>query len=142
MEKPILFSGGEHCDRRGRVAFNNSLVLSGVKRAYCIENASTQVVRAWQGHKIERRWFLAVQGSFVIKAIKIDNWEKPSSDLVPFEFILNAKSLESLALTAGYISSIQQLENDSKLMVFSDYELGEIEDEYRFDVDYFKLSSN
>jgi dTDP-4-dehydrorhamnose 3,5-epimerase-like enzyme len=141
MNKPTFFSGAEHCDSRGRVAFNNSLILTGVKRAYCIENASAQVVRAWQGHKIERRWFLAVRGSFTIKAIKIDNWEKPSKDLVPFEFILDAQSLESLALPAGYISSIQQLKNHSKLMVFADYELGEIQDEYRFDANYFKVST-
>ena len=117
------------------------MILTGVKTPYCIENASIQVVRAWQGHKVERRWFLAVRGSFTIKTIKIDKWEKPSKDLVPFEFILDAQSLESLALPAGYISSIQQLKNYSKLMVFADYELGEIQDEYRYDADYFKVST-
>jgi dTDP-4-dehydrorhamnose 3,5-epimerase-like enzyme len=142
MDEPTFFSGVEHCDSRARIDFNNNLILTGVKKAYCIENASTQVVRAWQGQKIERRWFLAVRGSFTIKAIKIDKWEKPSKDLVPFEFIFDAQSLESLALPAGYISSIQQLESDSKLMVFADYELGEIQDEYRYDDDYFKVSTN
>jgi hypothetical protein len=38
----------------------------------------------------------------------------------------------------GYVSSIQALEMGSKLLVMADHLLGEIKDEYRFDIDYFK----
>ncbi|PIX07465.1 MAG: sugar epimerase, partial [Flavobacteriales bacterium CG_4_8_14_3_um_filter_35_10] len=37
----------------------------------------------------------------------------------------------------GYVSSIQAMEESSKLLVMADHLLGEIKDEYRFDVDYF-----
>jgi hypothetical protein len=39
---------------------------------------------------------------------------------------------------SGNITSIQALEANSKLMVMSDYLMGEIQDEYRFPIDYFK----
>ena len=36
-----------------------------------------------------------------------------------------------------FISRIQSLEENSKLLVMGDYLLGEIQDEYRFEVNYF-----
>jgi hypothetical protein len=46
--------------------------------------------------------------------------------------------LDVLHIPQGYISSIQALEPEAKLLVMADYLLGEINDEYRFDADYFK----
>jgi hypothetical protein len=43
-----------------------------------------------------------------------------------------------LHIPAGYISSIQAIEENSKLMVMANYFMGEIKDEYRFDVNFFK----
>ena len=70
--------------------------------------------------------------------IKVDNWELPSEHLEAIEFNLNAEKLDVLHVPQGYISSIQSLVKGSKLLVMSDYLLGEISDEYRFDADYFK----
>jgi hypothetical protein len=39
---------------------------------------------------------------------------------------------------AAYVGSIQALEMGPKLLVMADHLLGEIKDEYRFDIDYFK----
>ena len=105
---------------------------------YVIENANTTVVRAWQGHKIEQRWFSVLQGSFAIKCIRIDNWETPSKDLESITFILEDKKMDILHLPNGYVSSIQSLEDNAKLLVLSDYMLGEIVDEYKLDPNYFK----
>jgi hypothetical protein len=41
---------------------------------YFIENISLNVIRAWQGHRIEKRWFIAVKGEFKIGVVKIDYW--------------------------------------------------------------------
>ncbi len=71
-------TGAKHVDARGILSYNNDFDLTPVKRMYVIENQDTQVVRAWQGHKKEQRWFTAVKGSFKIELIAIDNWEKPS----------------------------------------------------------------
>ena len=86
--KPKIISGNCHSDPRGSLFYNNDFDATAVKRVYVIENQNTDFVRAWQGHKIEQRWFAGVQGSFEIRLMAIDDWEHPSKDLVPFVFIM------------------------------------------------------
>jgi len=50
---------------------------------------------------------------------------------------VNADTLEVLHVPQGYVNSIQSLEEGSKLLVMADYLLGEINDEYRYEKDYF-----
>lgn len=137
--KPAIIKGNVHTDFRGSLYYNNEFDASPVKRVYFIQNKDTETVRAWQGHRIEQRWFSAVQGSFEIKLIQVDDWESPSKDLIVHTFILNAAQLDVLHIPQGYISSIQTLDSESKLLVMADYSLGEIKDEYRFDADTFTL---
>lgn len=134
---PTLIKGNRHQDERGSLCFNNDFKAFGIKRIYTLENADTQFIRGWQGHKIEQRWFSSVVGSFKIKLVGIDNWDNPSRDLPVLEFILSAENLDVLHVPQNYASSIQSLEENSKLLVFADFELGEIQDEYRFASDYF-----
>lgn len=135
---PKLIPGGSHSDNRGRIGFNNDFDASDIKRMYTIENDSTSFIRAWQGHAIERRWFSVIKGSFEIKLVQIDNWENPDKNAEVYSTILNDKNLDFLCVPNGYINSIQALEEDSKLLVMSDYILGEVNDEYRFDLNYFE----
>ena len=137
--KPSEIKGKVHTDFRGSLYYNNDFDAKEVKRIYFIENKDTEFVRAWQGHKIEQRWFSAVQGSFEIKLIEVDDWENPSKDSFVHSFILKANQLDILHVPKGYISSIQALELNSKLMLMADYLLGEVKDEFRFDADYFKI---
>lgn len=135
--KPTLISGNYHQDQRGQLFYNNDFDASSIKRIYVIENHSVDFIRSWQGHKIEQRWFNAVQGRFKIQLIAIDNWEKPSETQSRLNYILESVTLDVLHIPAGYVSSIQALEEKSKLVVMSDYHLGEINDEYRYPTDYF-----
>lgn len=135
---PNIINGGSHSDERGRLRFNNSFDATAIKRIYLIENKETTFVRGWQGHRIEQRWFSVLQGSFKIELIVIDNWENPSKGLKVLSFIVNAETLDVLHVPQGYVSSIQALKEGAKLLVMADYLLGEIQDEYRFDIDYFK----
>jgi dTDP-4-dehydrorhamnose 3,5-epimerase-like enzyme len=134
---PEITKGNSHTDSRGTLFYNNDFDISAIKRMYVLENESTDFIRAWQGHKIEQRWFSVMKGSFRIQLIEIDNWDSPSKDLDRFSFIVSAEKLDVLHVPSGYVSSIQSLEQGSKLLVLSDYLLGEVKDEYRFDVDYF-----
>ncbi len=136
---PKVIRGNSRQDQRGTIRFNNDFSPAGVRRMYTIENAYTDFVRGWQGHRIEQRWFSAMSGSFRIKLIKIDDWEQPTESLPQMEFNLEAESCDVLHVPKGFISSIQATEENSKLLVFADYQLGEIKDEYRFPADYFKL---
>mgnify|MGYP001357866034 CR=1 FL=1 len=52
-------------------------------------------------------------------------------------FELTDEGLHILYVPPGYISSIQALDEGAKLLAMSDYQLGEVNDEYRFDKDYF-----
>jgi dTDP-4-dehydrorhamnose 3,5-epimerase-like enzyme len=135
---PKIIKGGNHADSRGTLFYNNNFDASAIKRIYFIENKDATFVRGWQGHRIEQRWFSVLKGSFKIELIAIDNWESPSEDLNALDFEIHAESLDVLHVPWGYVSSIQALEMDSKLLVMADYLLGEIKDEYRFDIDYFK----
>jgi dTDP-4-dehydrorhamnose 3,5-epimerase-like enzyme len=135
---PKIVAGGSHSDTRGTVRFNNSFDATCIKRIYLIENNETTFVRGWQGHRIEQRWFSVLQGSFKIELIVIDNWENPSRDLKSLSFIVNAETLDVLHVPQGYVSSIQALEEGAKLLVMADYLLGAIQDEFRFEIDYFK----
>jgi len=132
-----VITGGNHTDKRGTLTFNNDLDASDIKRLYTIENKSTSFIRAWQGHAIERRWFSAIKGSFEIKLIKIDNWENPDKNAEVFSIILNDKNLDTLAIPNGHLNSIQALEENSKLLAMSDYQLGEINDEYKLEPNFF-----
>jgi len=63
---PKIITGNSHTDTRGTLYYNNDFDASEIKRVYVIENATTDIIRAWQGHKIEQRWFSAIKGSFKI----------------------------------------------------------------------------
>ena len=135
--QPQIIKGNHHKDDRGTLTFNNDFNALGIKRVYTIENESLDFLRAWQGHQIEQRWFSAVAGSFKIKLIEIDEWKNPTKDLPILEFILNSENLDILHVPRGFATSIQYLEDHSKLLLFADYQLGEIKDEYRFASNYF-----
>ena len=137
--KPTLISGNCHKDERGQLFYNNDFDLTNIKRVYVIENYSLNFERAWQGHKVEQRWFIAIQGRFKIQLISLDNWEKPSNVLPKIDFVLESALFDVLHIPPGYVSSIQALEEKSKLVVMSDYKLGEINDEFRYPRNYFKL---
>ncbi|HZI69207.1 MAG TPA: hypothetical protein VFD44_05835, partial [Hanamia sp.] len=49
-----------------------------------------EVVRAWQGHQQEEKWFYVVEGSFKIAVVKPDNWQHPSLNLPVEEYKLSA----------------------------------------------------
>lgn len=134
---PEIIKGNCFTDERGKISFNNEFNTSEIKRIYFIENLRLDFVRGWQGHKLEQRWFMSVTGSFEIKVIKIDQWENPSKDLQALKYQVNSSTSDVLYIPAGYITCIKAIEEGSKLMAMSDYRIGEIQDEYRFKINYF-----
>lgn len=127
---PKILSGGSFSDERGSLFFNNDFVPSEVKRLYFIENADTDFVRGWQGHKVEQRWFSAVSGKFKILVAKVEDLEHQNTAEIQ-EFKLENPS-EILHLPKGYASAIQMLEPNSRLLVMADFLLKEIDDDFRF----------
>lgn len=133
-----MIKGGSYSDNRGIVNFNNSFDLTEIKRIYTIQNVSLSFYRGWQGHQVEQRWFSAISGLFEIYLIAVDNWEKPSKNLKLTKYNLNSNNMNVLHVPSGYISCIKSNEKNSILLAMSDYALGEIDDNYKFDIEYFR----
>lgn len=133
----LITVGNRHQDNRGSITYNNEFDASIIKRIYTIENHSVDFVRGWQGHKIEQRWFAAMKGTFEISVIQVDDFVNPSKDLTIDKYELTDKELTYLHIPKGCITAIQSKEEGSKLLVLSDYALGEVQDEYRFPLEFF-----
>lgn len=130
---PQFIPGGSHTDDRGTVSFANDFCLDNVKRLYHITHPDVNVVRAWQAHKVEQKWFYVVAGSFKIVVVQPDNWENPSSSLQSSEFCLNALN-GVLYVPGGYANGFKALGANSAMIVFSDFTIEESAgDNYRFD---------
>ena len=141
MQLPKIIKGNSFTDIRGTINFNNSFDASQIKRMYIIQNSSVNFIRGWQGHKVEQRWFSAVQGKFEIHLIKVDNWEIPSKYLQSIKYNLSSDKMNVLHVPPGFVSSIRSKEPASKLLAMSNYGIEEIKDEYRYENVYFKLNN-
>ena len=134
MRLPELINSGLYQDERGKLAFFNDLDLSGIKRIYSIEHQNTTIVRAWQGHKIEQKWFYVIKGKFKIVLVQPDNWENPSLKQVTQEYHLAAANDQILHVPGAYANGLQAMENNSKLIVFSSFNAQQSsEDNFRYD---------
>lgn len=133
MNKPGVIRGGIYSDYRGSLRFVNDFVMTDVVRFYAIRHLTTDFVRAWQGHKKEKKFFYPLSGSFIIAWVKPDNFENPSKKLKASCKILSKEASEILFIPEGYANGIKALEPDSEIMVFSTLSLGESKnDDYRF----------
>ena len=132
--RPHIIKGRNYTDERGELEFFNEFDMSPIKRVYFTTHFDIEVIRAWQGHTIESRWFRCVNGGFNVKLVEIDNWENPSDDLKVFKYELTAEKQEILYIPNGYVNGFKALKADSKLMIMSNYGFNEIEnDQIRFD---------
>ena len=100
--------------------FVNAFDFPDVKRFYFIKHPDTSVVRAWQGHEIEKKYFYPITGSFIVAWVKIDDFENPSENLIPEYHLLSAQNSEILSIPKGYANGLKALEPNSELMIFSD----------------------
>ena len=55
--KPTIIQGGSYTDDRGTIDFVNDFHFEGVKRFYTITHPDTSIVRAWQGHTSNAKYF-------------------------------------------------------------------------------------
>lgn len=119
-----VIEGNLHRDERGVVRFVNDFDMSRVVRMYCIE-PELGVIRAWQGHKVETKWFYAAKGSFLVKTVEMDSLKRK-------EYILKDKESKVLEIPGGHFNGFEALEEGSVLMVFSDVDLDSSkEDDFR-----------
>ncbi|KQS48668.1 MAG: dTDP-6-deoxy-3,4-keto-hexulose isomerase [Flavobacteriaceae bacterium] len=132
--QPQIIQGNIHEDERGKLFYANEFDLSEVKRYYIIEHPDTLVIRAWQAHKREQKWFQVISGSFLVAVVQPDDWENPSEKLEVREFVLNADENQILHIPGNFANGFKALKKNSRMIVFSDFSLEESsKDNFRFD---------
>jgi dTDP-4-dehydrorhamnose 3,5-epimerase-like enzyme len=140
MSEPKLIQGNIHTDERGILKYMNDLDLTPIKRFYCIQNKSNHIIRAWQAHKMESKWFYVIQGSFKIGVVKIYDFENPSKQSSPSYFELSAENHQILYVPGGFANGFKSLSTGAVLMVFSDKLLADsMTDDFRYDVNTWEL---
>lgn len=133
-DQPQIIQGNIHEDERGKLFYANEFDLSDVKRYYIIEHPDTKIIRAWQAHQKEQKWFQVISGSFLVAVVQPDNWEKPSQKLEVRKFVLNANENQILHIPGNFANGFKALEKNSRMIVFSDFSLEESsKDNFRFD---------
>lgn len=143
MVSHSLVKGQKHTDDRGSISFLNSLDLTEVVRMYEIAPINEKLIRGWQAHQYEKKWFYCTQGSFIINLIKVDDFEHPRKELTATKVVLSANEPNVLNLTGGYATAIKSLEANSKLLIFSDFTLEQSKnDDFRFDINFWKAQWN
>jgi dTDP-4-dehydrorhamnose 3,5-epimerase len=124
-----FIKGNRFVDDRGIIRFNNEFDMTAVKRMYLIETTS-HLIRAWQGHQIENKWFSVVSGRFEVQVVSMTDLSDKMS------FILSEDQDEVVKIEAGYYNGFKALEPLSKLMVYSDKSLNDsLNDDYRLSLE-------
>jgi len=126
-----LIEGNIFQDGRGILRFVNDFDMSSVVRMYCIE-PNVGLIRAWQGHKKETKWFYAVKGSFNVQIVDMQSHQR-------FQYQLNASESKILEIPRGFYNGFESLESGSMLLVFSDFNLEDSKnDDWRENTDNIK----
>lgn len=116
------------------MSFINEFNFKGVKRFYQINHPETSVVRAWQGHRVEAKYFYVAKGAFAIAWVKIDDWDAPALNLQAQIQFLRASEPCIIFIPPGFANGLKALEPGSILMVYSNLTLEESSaDRWSFD---------
>ena len=138
----MLVNGDSFRDHRGVLSFVNGFDLRehAIRRFYTVENASVGTPRAWQGHRLETKYFHAVKGSFRIAWVEVDDWEHPSPDLPVHSALISEQENGIICVKPGHANGILALEPGAVLLVFSDTTCEEAQgDNYKFAPEPWKL---
>jgi dTDP-4-dehydrorhamnose 3,5-epimerase len=135
MQLPELISAANYTDPRSKLQAFSGFSLQAVVRMYAIEPADTQIIRAWQGHHKERKWFFPTAGSFEVQTIPLGEHALPQLN-ARLNWVLTASQPAVLVIPGGYLNGFRALEANSRLLVFSNFDLEASKaDDIRFTLD-------
>ncbi len=138
MDRPHLIAGDLAADDRGLVRFVNDFSFRGVKRFYCIENFSSDTIRAFHGHRREAKYLTVVHGSAIVAAVPFDDPRTPRKDVPVDRFLLSDAKPAIVFIPPGYANGFKALEPQTILLVFSTATVEESKtDDYRFPADHW-----
>lgn len=130
-------SGSKITDDRGHIIFNNNIKLEGVKRFYVVGNHQANFIRAWHGHKIERKYITCISGAAIVCYIPMDYDKFEDQKAIVKRTVLSPNG-SMLEIPAGNYNGWMSLTDDTQLLVLSCSTLEEsMGDDYRKEVDFF-----
>jgi dTDP-4-dehydrorhamnose 3,5-epimerase len=133
VEQPSLIRGGSAVDDRGVVSFVNDFSPAAFRRMYTVANHQSRFIRAWHGHKSERKAVTVLSGSALVCAVAIDNWDDPSPTTEVHRFVLSERSPGVLVIPSGYANGFMNLTAETRIAFFSSATLDEsLRDDFRF----------
>ena len=116
--EPILFSINSSSDDRGKVTFVNDFDMTDVKRSYVVTNTLLKTVRAWHGHRNEKKWVVVQKGEFLVCVVKVDNFDNPEMNAEVKEYVLNSEN-NVLFIPNGYANGAMNLTDENEIRYFS-----------------------
>lgn len=141
MDRPHLIFGDLAVDDRGAVRFVNDFSFRDVKRFYCVENFSSDTIRAFHGHRREAKYLTVVRGSAIVAAVPFDDTQTPRKDAPIERFVVSAAKPAIVFIPPGYANGFKVLEDGTVLLVFSTATLEESKgDDHRFPWDYWGVA--
>jgi len=137
---PELIASAANSDERGFLISYNTFDMDSIRRMYLIRPASTRIVRAWQAHRLENKWFYCTAGSFEVKLVAVSDFVNPADDPITLTFNLEANSPHILHIPGGYANGFRATAANSNLLVFSNNTLAESKsDDFRYAADKWNL---
>lgn len=134
MEDIEIIEGDIFKDYRGQISTLNSFHFEGVKRIYIIHHPDISVIRGWNAHQNERKWFYCLKGTFSVALTKIDNWENPSPNLQARVFKLTEEKSRLVCVPPGYGNCLKAHTPGAIMLVLSDKTLAEAaNDSWKYD---------
>lgn len=127
-----IIEGSSFQDNHGLIRFIIDFDLELIRRMYVIK-PELDVIRAWQGHKKESKWFYVLSGSFQVQTINMLDLNHRQ------DIILRSNENKVLNIEPGNYNGFLALEESSELLVFSDQTLKESkEDDFRLTLEDLK----
>ena len=128
-----LIRGGVAVDDRGSVTFVNDFVPAHYVRMYTVSNHEARFIRAWHGHRVERKAAMVLSGTALVCAVEVDDWESPSPDLPVHRFVLSEAIPSALVIPPGYANGFMSLTPNTRVCFFSSASIEEApDDDVRF----------
>ena len=111
-----IIEGSSFQDNRGIIRFVNDFDLYKIRRMYLIK-PELNIIRAWQGHKKESKWFYVLSGSCQLQTV---NMLDPNQRQC---LTLTSKENKVIQVEPGYYNGFVALEESSEFLIFSDQTL-------------------
>ncbi len=103
----------------------NNFTYQDICRFYKIRNSHTTFIRAWQGYKIEHKYFCVPEGSFDIAWVEVDDFDI-RSPLMSNYVIFSSDKPGILSIPRSFASGIKALTPLAILTVYSNPDLSNL----------------